>query len=136
MTREQIMLVQASWDEIEPLSDKLGELFYRRLFTALPEARLLFTKSAREQGELLMAMLGSMVRMLDAPQGMFVSLAEIGKRHREYGVKAEYYGPFKETLLWALGMALGDAFSGQLEEAWEAMYDHLATLMQPPGSAD
>jgi hemoglobin-like flavoprotein len=136
VNQEQIMLVQSSWQEIEPLAGKLGEIFYKRLFAEVPEAQGLFMKTPREQGELLMSMLGAMVRMLDNAESLEPTLRQLGDRHRAYGVKDEYYAPFKKTLLWALGRAMDDSFGGQLRDAWSAMYDYMADLMQPAGSGE
>ena len=126
MNPEQIMLVQSSWDDIEPVSSQIGEQFYLKFFELQPEAKQLFQKSPREQGELIMSMIASVVDMLDKPDRIEPLLRDLGHRHKEYGVAAEFFEPFKEALFWALEKVMGDGFSGQIKEAWEAVFSFIS----------
>jgi hemoglobin-like flavoprotein len=125
MTPEQVLLVQASWEELEPLSAKLGEVFYERLFKRVPEARALFSQSPQEQGIALMAMLGVAVNMLDRLDRIDPLMRTLGALHAARGVKLSHVAPFREALLETLGYVLGPAFTGQVREAWGEMFDSL-----------
>ena len=57
MRPDQIMLVQSTWEEVEPMAAKIGEIFYRRLFEAAPELRSMFTTDEVIQGRVIMGML-------------------------------------------------------------------------------
>lgn len=135
MTPEQILLVQATWAEIEPLADKLGERFYTKLFERLPESRPLFSTDAREQGAALMSMLGIAVNMLDRLDSIDPTMKILGKQHDRRGVHHDYFPLFRDTLLETLQYVLGPAYSEQVREAWMAMLDTLAAKMGMGGHA-
>lgn len=130
MDQAQIMLVQSSWAEVEPLSGKLGEAFYKKLFELAPEVEQLFAGDMRKQGETLMGMISMAVEMLDHQDTMQAALAGLGARHAHYGVQPQYFRPFKEALMWALEKVLGGTFTGDLRVAWEELFDLMAQLMR------
>ena len=129
MNQEQIMLVQSSWAEVEPLSGKLGEAFYKKLFELQPELERLFEGDIRKQGETLMGMISMAVEMLDHQDTMQTALGRLGARHVDYGVRPQHFKPFKESLMWALETVLGPTFDADLREAWEEMFALMARLM-------
>jgi len=129
VNQEQIMLVQSSWAEVEPLSAKLGEAFYHNFFELMPEAEKLFEGDIRKQGEILMGMISMAVEMLDHQDTMQAALSNLGQRHAGYGVRPQHFGPFKQSLMWALEKVLGPMFDGDLREAWEALFDTMAQMM-------
>ncbi len=129
MTPEQIMLVQVSWAEIAPLADKLGDVFYGKLFEIEPRTRELFSADMQAQGETLISMLGVAVNMLDKLNLIGPIVQDLGRRHTRYQVRPEFVIPFREALLHALSWALGTGFSAQVKEAWEALYDVLINKM-------
>ena len=129
LTAEQILLVQASWEQLEPLAAKLGEVFYNRLFEQLPETKPLFSRDTREQGIALMSMLGVAVNMLDRLESIDPLMKTLGQRHEIRGVKPEMVEPFREVLLDTLSVVLGKACTEQVRDAWEAMFNTLARKM-------
>jgi hemoglobin-like flavoprotein len=126
---EQIMLLQSSWQELELLSDLVGDVFYKKLFELAPDVRPLFKGDAEQQAKLLMSMIGVAVNMLDKPESMVPGMAELGQRHHAYGVEPQHYEPFIQALLWTIEKALGPAFSPEVEEAWREFFKHLAKMM-------
>lgn len=42
----------------------------------------------------------------------------LGDRYFSYGVKPEYFPPFRESFLWAFEHHLGDGFTPELQSAW------------------
>lgn len=130
MNAEHVMLVQSSWEEVEPLAGKLGELFYRRVFELDPSIKELFPDDPRLQGEIFMSMFGGAVEMLFHLDTLEPSVRDLGRRHRAYGSKPEHYDTFRVALLWTLERVLGEAFTTEVREAWEAVYDYLARIMQ------
>ena len=129
MNQAQIMMVQSSWAEVEPLSGKLGEAFYKKLFELAPDVKRLFEGDMRKQGETLMGMISMAVEMLDHQDTMQAALGKLGDRHAGYGVQPQFFAPFKEALMWALERVLGPTFSGDLREAWEELFDLMAQMM-------
>jgi methyl-accepting chemotaxis protein len=130
MTAEQIFLVQATWADLELLSEKLGERFYTKLFERLPEVKPLFSTDAHDQGVALMSMLGIAVNMLDRLDRIGPTMQALKRQHERRGVKPEYYLPFREILMDTMRQVLGAGFTPQVHEAWIAMLDTLAAKME------
>jgi hemoglobin-like flavoprotein len=130
MTPEQIMLVQMSWAEIEPLAPMLGDVFYGKLFELAPDAKELFGPNVKSQGETLISMLGVAVNMLDKLAVIDPIVQDLGRRHFAYKVHAEHIKPFREALMFALEWALGQGFTAQVHDAWAELFDVLVRKMQ------
>lgn len=129
MNAEQIMLVQSSWEELAPMMEKFGELMYRRVFELDPSLKDKFSGDERQQGTILMSMIGSAVDMLFHIETLEPQLADVGGRHNKYGARPEDYETFRAALLWTLEQLLGSAFVPEIREAWNAVYDHLMESM-------
>jgi len=130
MTPEQIKLVQSSWEQVKPISDKAAELFYGKLFELNPDFKELFPNDMVEQGRKLMAMINTAVNSLNNLEAVVPAVEEMGKRHVGYGVKDEDYDVVGEALLWTLDAGLGDAFTDEVKEAWTETYVVLSTTMK------
>ncbi|MBN2080918.1 hemin receptor [bacterium] len=130
MNAEQIMLVQSSWEELRPLAEKTGELLYRRVFELAPELRERFPGTEREQGEVLMKMIGTAVDMLFSPATLDAELHTVGRRHAGYGARPADYRVFHAALIWTLERLLGEAFTQDVRAAWDAAFTHFAETMQ------
>jgi hemoglobin-like flavoprotein len=65
-----------------------------------------------------MDMLAAVVESLDQFDALRPRLAELGRKHVEYGVKPEQYESLKAALLWTLAQALGPDFDAATKEAW------------------
>ena len=130
MTPEQIKLVQSSWEQVKPISEKAAELFYGKLFELNPDFKALFPNDMVEQGRKLMAMINTAVNSLNNLEAVVPAVEEMGKRHVGYGVKDEDYDVVGEALLWTLGAGLGDAFTDDVKGAWTETYVVLSTTMK------
>jgi hemoglobin-like flavoprotein len=56
--------------------------------------------------------------------------ADLGKRHRDYGVRAVHYRLAREAMEGALVDTLGDRFGPKERAAWRKAYNLIAELMQ------
>jgi hemoglobin-like flavoprotein len=130
MTPQQTMLVRESFALVAPIADTAASLFYDRLFELDPSLRPYFPQDLREQGRKLMQMIAVAVRGLDAPGQLIPALEALGRRHVGYGVRPEHYAVVGAALLWTLEQGLGASFTPEVEAAWAAAYDLLATVMQ------
>lgn len=129
MTPDQIRAVQTSFALLAPEAEKVAALFYHRLFSQAPSLRPLFTGDMPEQGRKLMNMLAMIVRSLSAPGGLMPILAEMGRRHRGYGVEDWQYAVVGEALLWTLGSRLGERFTPDVAGAWSEAFRLLSSCM-------
>lgn len=131
MTDEQKSLVQDTWAQVVPIADAAAELFYGRLFELDPDVKPLFANSdIKEQGKKLMQMIGIAVKGLDSLNELVPAIQALGKRHVDYGVKAEHYDTVGAALLDTLEKGLGETFTPETREAWTVTYTTLATAMK------
>ena len=130
MTKEQIEVVQNTFNKVRPMSGTAAQLFYNRLFDVDPSVRALFEGDMNEQGAKLMYMIGVAVAGLSSAESIASAVAELGRRHVGYGVGEGHYTTVRETLLWTLKQGLGADFTPEEEVAWGNAYDFLAAVMQ------
>jgi nitric oxide dioxygenase len=130
VTNEQKKLVQASFARVAPIADAAAALFYARLFELDPSLRRLFHGDIADQGRKLMQTLAVVVRSLDRLDAIEPAVRALGRRHAGYGVTDAHYGTVAVALLWTLEQGLGEAFTAEVRDAWAAVYQSLATVMQ------
>ncbi len=130
LTKEEIRLVQMSWNTMTSKSKNTGEKFYANLFNKYPEMAKLFKGEIKEQSGALMRMVKTVVEGLNNPQIIIPALQELGRRHGEYGVKHEYYKEFGNLLVETIGSELGKDFDVKTKAAWEKLYETLADVMK------
>jgi hemoglobin-like flavoprotein len=129
MNPQQVRAVQYSFSLLAVHRDDVAALFYHRLFELDPKLRGLFVGDLAEQGKKLMAMLSIAVRSLDNMLPLVPVLADLGQRHRTYGVKERDYALVGEALLWILEKQLGAEFTPFVRESWSAAYGALCGTM-------
>lgn len=129
MQDHQIQLVRVSFALVEPISTQAAALFYDNLFTADPSLRALFHGDMGNQGERLMTMIGSAVRLLHKPDVLMPVLRSLGARHVGYGVVDAHYATVGGALLLTLEQGLGDEFTPEVRTAWTAMYGLVSRTM-------
>lgn len=131
MTPQQIDLVRSSFSKVMPIADQASALFYGRLFELRPDYRAMFAADITEQRRKLMLTLATIVADLDKLDVIGPIAADLGARHKGYGVTAADYAPVGEALIWTLRQGLGAAFTPAVEAAWGAAYALLSAAMQP-----
>lgn len=129
---ERIELIRRQYRRIAPQAELFAEEFYERLFARMPQARELFSGDMREQGAKLTRMLSVLVSRLDTPVLLEAPLAQLGQRHRAYGVTAADFAPVGAALLATLSNRLGADFDDRARGAWTTIYLRAAAAMQSP----
>lgn len=130
MTPDQVERIQTSWSAVEPISDEVATLFYRRVFELDPMIRRLFRWTDMVQHKkILMQTLAVVVRGLDRLDLLAPAIEALGRRHAGYGAREAQYDTVGEALLWALRESLGDAFTPDVREAWAEAYYTIASVM-------
>jgi hemoglobin-like flavoprotein len=127
MTPEQIELVETTLDRVD-LEAVTGD-FYRRAFAGDPELSAMFTTDPRVQRERFAAELDQIVRSIRSLGDFSSTVRALGKRHRDYGVKAGHYRLMGQALVAAIAAALGPDWDDQREEAWVLAYNLTAETM-------
>ena len=135
MNRDQIKLVQESFERVVPIADVAATLFYGRLFDLDPALESLFKGDMAEQGRKLMQMIGVAVRSLDRLEQVLPAVRALGARHAGYGVREKDYETVGRALIWTLKKGLGDDFTPETEAAWAETYAALAGVMKEAQAA-
>ncbi|MCB0129047.1 MAG: hypothetical protein KDE58_42565 [Caldilineaceae bacterium] len=135
MNTQQIELVQSTFALAAPMTDKIAESFYERLFTLDPTVRSLFAGDLKQQRTKLMTTLTTVVQKLHQPEHLSEMVRLLGQRHMQYGVQAGHYATVGEALVWTLAQHFGPAFTPEVEDAWAAAYAMLAEAMTETPSA-
>ncbi|WP_083278112.1 methyl-accepting chemotaxis protein [Colwellia sp. PAMC 20917] len=136
MTPKQIDLVQESWKKVLPIATQAAEIFYQKLFALDPALKPLFKSNMSEQGNKLMTMLDTAVKLLNSPEKLVPAVQKLGARHVHYGVKESHYDTVGAALLDTLAEGLGDDFTLSVKRAWTAVYGVLAKTMIDAAKAE
>jgi hemoglobin-like flavoprotein len=129
-SKEEIKLIQYSFNTLTAKSKKAGEKFYKKLFEANPEMSKLFKGDMKEQAGALMRMVKTVVEGMNHPQIIIPAIQDLGRRHNEYGVAPEQYKIFGECLISTIEEELGNDFNAATKKAWQKLYDILADEMK------
>jgi hemoglobin-like flavoprotein len=129
VTPDQIEVVQTSFAEVLPISEQASEIFYARLFELAPSVRALFKGDMTEQGRKLMAMLTTVVSLLDKPEVLVPAAQRLAQRHVGYGAQPAHYAIVGEALIDTLAKGLGAEFTPATRTAWLAAYGLLSSVM-------
>jgi hemoglobin-like flavoprotein len=87
----------------------LAKIFYGKLFAAHPQLRKMFPEDLEQQASKLIAMFDQVVDSLESPEQNVQLLAELGRRHKGYGVLPEHYPIVVELLTESMKELLGSA---------------------------
>jgi len=120
MTPTQQTLVQTSFAKVAPIADVAARLFYENLFERDPDLRSLFKEDMTEQRQKLMAMLSVAVANVGDWNKIAEAVQALGRRHVSYGVKPQDYATVGAALIATLEKGLGEDFTPQVRDAWEA----------------
>jgi nitric oxide dioxygenase len=130
MTPAQILLVQATFQQVVPIREQAAQIFYNRLFQLDPSLRALFAATdLRRQGAKLMASLDLIVRGLNHPGAFMDDVRAVARHHAGYGLEERHFAIAGEALLWTLRTGLGQAFTPAVKEAWTEAYAVLSGAM-------
>ncbi|CAN0422830.1 unnamed protein product [Laminaria digitata] len=123
--------IEASWKKVvEGFGvEDAGESFYSVLFEIAPYVEGLFTRSKRVQGEMLMGIVDSSVRLLNNLQDLVPLLIQLGLRHNAYKVRKEHFPVVGDALVATLSLALGKDFTAEMRQSWVAVYALMSNIM-------
>ena len=129
MTREQIDLIQKSFDALWPVRRRVADLFYSRFFELAPDARALFPQDIARQQLKLMDMIAAIVGALDKREIFQSIISYSGRQHAQFGVRRAHFVAFGDALIWSLEHQFGTAFTPELKQAWSMLYDAVQSEM-------
>ena len=92
MSPKQTALVKETWRKVVPMADAAARLFYDRLFEIDPTTRPLFkTIDLADQRRELIQALTVVMRGLDHLGALVPMIADLGRRHSQFGVIDAHY---------------------------------------------
>jgi nitric oxide dioxygenase len=130
MKPEQVKIILLTFNQVAGNKDRVGQMFYERLFAIAPETRPMFKGDIAEQSRKLMDTLAFAIGSLRDMPGLVPTLESLALRHVAYGVRDEHYDKVGEALIWTLEKGLGEAFTRDAREAWTALYVAIAQIMR------
>jgi hemoglobin-like flavoprotein len=130
ISEEQARMVKNGWQAAVDAPGDFGSDFYRDLFTVAPGVIGLFSGDMTEQQGRLTHTLAETVELVDQPTTLLLLLRASGVRHHHYEVKHAYFSVMRNTLLNTMERRAGAVFDAAHRQAWEAMFDNMATIMQ------
>jgi hemoglobin-like flavoprotein len=129
MTPEQLALVRSSYAVLGADAPAMAEDFYRRLFTAEPSTRALFTDGPDIMSVKFAAELDAIVQAIASFDDFRPRVGALGARHAAYGVRTEHYRAVGDALVGALAAHLAEIWDPALEAAWRRAYNLVAEMM-------
>ena len=128
--QERAAMVKAGWQAAVDAPGDFAADFYRELFIVAPGVIGLFSGDMTEQQGRLTHTLAETVDLVDQPTSLLLLLRASGVRHHHYEVKQAYFGVMRDVLIGTMAKRAGAMFDAAHREAWEAMFDNMATIMQ------
>jgi len=123
LTDRQIALIRESFTALRDDPKPKSLDFYEAFFARAPELREMFrTDDLAGQGMRFMSTLGMIVDNLEHPGALAERFADLGNAHRAMGVKADHFAPMGAALNDTMAQTLGDGFTQEAREAWEAAF--------------
>ncbi|HMN73100.1 MAG TPA: globin domain-containing protein [Rhodoblastus sp.] len=129
MARDQAQIVEDSFATIGPVTLEMGEAFYENLFETAPDLRGMFAQATVQQAMRFSEVLAYIVSNLRAPERLLPIVRALGARHREIGVVAEQYAPFRAAFLKTLQQRMQQGWTPEVATAWASTFDMVAEEM-------
>ncbi len=108
--------LRATYERVRASDQRLAETFYAKLFARAPQLRPLFKGEPQAQAQKLMSALDAVVRSLEQPAENASMLAELGRRHAQYGARPEHYTLVVDLLVESMQDLLGEVDRPGLDE--------------------
>src|SRR4051812_42189204 len=100
MTPSEVAMVESTVRTVD--LDALVVDFYRRAFDADPEVAAMFTSDQEVQRQRFALELETIVGLIRDLDAFCATTADLGARHRTYGVRAAHYRTMGDALLASL----------------------------------
>jgi len=128
-TQEQIDTLASSYALLEPRLDEVVSDFYDRLFRTAPSVRELFPNDLSGQKGHLAASLRLVAQHVANIDALAEPLRDMGARHVGYGTQEAHYPVVRDTLIASMAEFAGDAWNGDIDEAWTTALNTIAGFM-------
>jgi hemoglobin-like flavoprotein len=135
LTAHQQRLIHASFERLLPIQETAAALFCQRLFTLDPKLRCLFRGEMKDQGQKLMAMMGTVADDSHCPRRLVLALRDLGRQLDDHGLVDRDWDTVAAALIWTLKQMLGTDLTAETREAWVVCCGILADEIRFAASA-
>ncbi|RBO87916.1 NAD(P)H-flavin reductase [Nocardia puris] len=111
--------------------ERLARSFYSILFTDYPQTRDFFPAAMDSQRDRLVKAISYALDRLEEPNKLLPFLAQLGRDHRKYGVRAEHYVAVATSLKEAVRRFAGtEMWTDEVGKAWDEGLAVIGATMQ------
>ncbi|MEU5364919.1 globin domain-containing protein [Streptomyces sp. NPDC005925] len=130
------ILVRRTLAEVTPVADEVTSYFYALLFVRHPGLRELFPAAMDIQRDRLLKALLTAAEYIDNTETLVDYLGKLGRGHRKYGTRPEYYPALGESLIAALSTYASSVWDVETEAAWIRTYTTISQVMIDAAAED
>jgi hemoglobin-like flavoprotein len=136
MTPQQVLLVRNSLAAASPQRNRLAGTFFAQLFARDPSLRFLFKGDLRALGAELYQGLAAITGSIDRLHPIVPALEWLAVRVSSRGVGERHFALITAALVATLEAGLGEAFTAEHREAWNAASHRVIDVMMPAIAAE
>jgi len=125
MTPKQKLIVQATFEQVQPVMLNVADRFYSRLFRKHDSFKELFVNSRHKQAAEFSQSLGEIIHRLDKPNELNGYLRTLAKRHEEFNLVEDHYTEVGKAFVFGVRHALDDKFNRSVANAWNAFFKQI-----------
>lgn len=129
MTPKQKLIVQSTFEQVQPAIPHIADRFYSRLFRKHDGLKGLFNNSQHKQALEFGRSLAEIIHRLDNPAELNSYLRLLAKRHEEFGLSNTHYIEVGKAFVFAIRHALGANFNRGVASAWNAFFREIGEHM-------
>ena len=125
-----VATLENSFNLLAPRSEELVKNFYDELFKQHPAVIPMFKNTdPKEQQKKLLAAIKLVIENIRKPEVLGNALKGLGVKHQGYGAAPEHYTAVANTLIGVMKDMAGDAWTDQIQSAWEHALNTIAEVM-------
>lgn len=131
LNNDQIELVKSTVPLLEASGPAITDYFYNRLFTHNPEAQNIFNMSNQASGKqsfALFSAIAAYAKNLDNVEQLLTMVERIAQKHTSLNIQPAHYDLVGHHLIETLRELVPEQFTKEVEDAWTAAYQALASI--------
>ncbi|CAM9827782.1 neuroglobin-like [Lampetra fluviatilis] len=144
LSEDERRIVIESWRALQDDITRVGVILFVRLFETHPECkdsffqfrdiedvqRLRLSKQLRSHGLRVMSLIEKTVARLDQDAVLEQLIFELGRKHYKYNAPPKYYEFVGAEFISAVKPVLGDRWTQDVDDAWQALFKYITTNME------
>ena len=131
LTEQQINVIKSTIPLLESAGTALTDHFYQRVFTHNPELKDVFNMANQKTGRQSIALfqaVAAYAKNIDNLSVLTGAVERIAHKHTSFNIQAEHYPVVGHHLIETLRELAPEALTPEVEEAWVAAYQLLASI--------